>query len=100
MREHPPPFKPCTRPLTGAWCGLKLVGPTLGNFQYGLAFTNNRTQLPDEVVNAINVFVAQSVDSGERVRGRCGRCGDAPRVVSGRKIAAAAFAAGLSTALR
>lgn len=50
--------------LAGRWCGLKIVGPVLGQFQYGFSFTSNRTQLSDAVINAINVFVADSISSG------------------------------------
>lgn len=57
---------PCPAHTPGRWCGLTLVGPVLGNYQYGLAFTRNRTRLPDSVVNAINYFIAEATETGER----------------------------------
>lgn len=36
----------------------------MGQLTYGLSFTANRTQLSDDVVNAVNLYIARSVESG------------------------------------
>jgi hypothetical protein len=51
--------------VTGKYCPLVYAGdPSLATFQFAIPFTLNRTQLPDETLNAVNQAVDVNILSG------------------------------------